>query len=508
MKNLCLMALCALLAVPAYAKQVHITLVQANDVYEMTPVNGGRYGGLARVQTVVNELRRQNPHTYTILAGDLLSPSAIGTAKIDGQRLNGKQMVAVLNVMGWQYLTFGNHEFDNGRNALLQRLGEARFTVFSSNVLDAGTGQRFAHTKDTVVFDVEGVKVGLVGITLESLAKDFVTIQDPLQQAKAAVARLRRTQQADIVILVTHQDLADDIKFAEQIPGVDLILGGHEHENIYLRRGPALTPIAKADANARSLYLHRLDYDTRDKSLSIASELKIIDDKIPEEPTVRQAADHWVEQAYAAFRAEGFEPRAQVAVVTEPLDGLEASVRNGQTRLTRLAAASGLAAFPTADLSLMNAGSIRIDDVIPPGVVTQYDAIRVFPFGGDFVLVSMPGDILKRALDMGVKNRGKGSFLHHANAVMTAQGWQIHGAPLDTDQVYKVAVSDFLIQQGDAGLEFLANNPRIVRLPPKPVGIRVAFMDLLRMRYASKAASLSQASTASPSVAGNWTGLH
>jgi 5'-nucleotidase/UDP-sugar diphosphatase len=487
MNKLCLILVCTVLAVPAYAKKVHITLVQANDVYEMTPVNGGRYGGLARVQTVVERLRRQHPHTYTILAGDLLSPSAIGTAKVDGQRLNGKQMVAVLNAMDWNYLTFGNHEFDIGRDALLQRLGEAKFSVFSSNVLDAVTGKRFANTQGSKLFAVEGVKIGLVGITLPALAKDFVTIEDPFKAAKAAVARLRQTQHADIVILVTHQDLAEDIRFAEQLSGVDLILGGHEHENIYLRRGPDMTPIAKADANARSVYVHQLDYDTEDKSLAIASELKIIDDKIPADPTVKQAADLWVEQAFAAFRAEGFEPHAKVAVVTDALDGREASVRNGQTLLTRLAADSALHAFPTADLALLNAGSIRIDDVIPPGVVTQYDAIRVFPFGGAYDLVSMPGDILKRALDMGLKNRGKGSFLHYANVTNTEQGWRIKGQPLLPEHSYTVAITDFLVSEGDSGLEFLARNPRIKRLPAKPVGTRLAFMNMLRARYSSRA---------------------
>jgi 5'-nucleotidase/UDP-sugar diphosphatase len=123
MKKVLWAALCALyFAFPGCgSREVNITLVQANDVYEMTPVNGGRYGGLARLQTLVKQLKRENPHTYTLLAGDLLSPSAIGTAKVNGERLNGKQMVAVLNAMGWDYMTLGNHEFDNGRASLLGR---------------------------------------------------------------------------------------------------------------------------------------------------------------------------------------------------------------------------------------------------------------------------------------------------------------------------------------------------------------------------------------------------
>jgi 5'-nucleotidase/UDP-sugar diphosphatase len=85
--------------------------------------------GLARVATLRQELLAENPNTFTVLAGDFLSPSALGTARVDGERLAGKQMVSVLNQMGLDYVTFGNHEFDISEAALRDRIAESTFQV-------------------------------------------------------------------------------------------------------------------------------------------------------------------------------------------------------------------------------------------------------------------------------------------------------------------------------------------------------------------------------------------
>ncbi len=505
MKNLSLLVLSLLICLPVSAKEVNITLLQANDVYEMTPVNGGRYGGLARVQTLIKQLKAQNPNTYSILAGDFLSPSAIGTAKVNGQRLDGQQMVAVFNAMGWDYMTLGNHEFDNGRAPLLERLKEAQFTVFSSNVIDQQTMKPFANTQGTLIFEVEGVKVGMAGVMLQSLSKDFVRIENPLVRATQAVAELKQ-QGSDILLLVTHQSLRDDIELAEAGLDIDLILGGHEHENSYLRRGLEFTPIAKADANARSVYIHQLSYDTDTKTLQVASTLRIIDEQIAEDPAIKHVVEQWQEKAFSAFRADGFEPSDKVADSPDPLDGLEASVRNKQTRLTELVASSALHAYPDADLSIYNAGSIRIDEIIPAGSVSQYDVIRILPFGGEYMEVSMPGDLLLKTLTAGEANRGIGGFLHWDNVTKSSAAkveatktvaWLIKGLPLDQQKNYRVAISSFLIERGDTGLQFLVNNPRIKRLSQAVVDARLALIDELRVTYPTAEAKVAGAGAAS-----------
>ncbi len=91
---------------------ITLKFVQINDVYEIAPLNGGEYGGLARVGHIRDSIKEKFPNTYLFLAGDFLNPSLLGTLKVDGERLNGKQMVDVLNALNVDLVTFGNHEFD------------------------------------------------------------------------------------------------------------------------------------------------------------------------------------------------------------------------------------------------------------------------------------------------------------------------------------------------------------------------------------------------------------
>ncbi|MGK7873421.1 MAG: bifunctional UDP-sugar hydrolase/5'-nucleotidase [Xenococcaceae cyanobacterium] len=452
-------------------KVVDITLVHLNDIYEITAVEGGKRGGLARVATLRQDLLAHNSNTYTILAGDAFSPSALGTAKVNGQRLAGRQMVAVMNALGFDYATFGNHEFDLPKDQFLQRLQESRFQWFSSNVLNAKTGEAFAGVPSSIILRVEDeqgavVRVGLIGVTLESNPADYVKYKNPIDSAREEVKELQG--QVDILVAVTHLSLAEDQQLAAEVPEIDLILGGHEHENIQQWRivsKPAQsaqcqengTPIFKADANARTVYIHDLHYNTANRCLEIESRLQPITEAISEEPRTAKVVQEWVEQGFQAFRENGFEPTEVIATTTEPLDGLESSVRNYSTNLTKLIAEAMLREVGDADLAVFNSGSIRIDDRLPAGEITEYDVIRVLPFGGKVLSVQMQGDMLKKVLDVGQKNRGTGGYLQTANVEQEKEtgSWLIQGQPLKLDLVYGVAINDFLVTGKEQNLGFL-----------------------------------------------------
>src|SRR6187200_3435981 len=96
-------------AVPAATA---ITFAHFNDVYEIDAVENGASGGIARLATTLDRLRRTSAPVVTTLGGDFLSPSALGTAVVAGERLDGRQMVDLLNTVGLQWATLGNHEFD------------------------------------------------------------------------------------------------------------------------------------------------------------------------------------------------------------------------------------------------------------------------------------------------------------------------------------------------------------------------------------------------------------
>jgi 2',3'-cyclic-nucleotide 2'-phosphodiesterase (5'-nucleotidase family) len=240
--------------------------------------------------------------------------------------------------------------------------------------------------------------------------------------------------------------------------------------------------------------------------LSIRPELVPITEGMPEDPALAAEAQRWVDLAFDAFRADGFEPDEPVTVTDEELDGRAATVRNRSDTLTDLIAEAMLRASPGADASVYNSGSIRIDDILPAGRVTQYDVIRVLPFGGDVVEVEISGALLRRVLDQGVANRGEGGFLQYAGITRTegpagagsssgsggdcdcgggAGAWTVAGAPLDDTRTYRVAFTDFLLTGREEGLGYLTlDNPEVKELGKRGDIRRVVITELQR-RYGS-----------------------
>ncbi len=472
------------LATPVLAEIVNINLLQLNDIYEITPVEGGTRGGLARVATLRQQLYKENPRTYTIFAGDGFSPSALGTAKINGIPLAGQQMVAVMNALGFDYATFGNHEFDLPENLFYQRLQESRFRWVSSNVSNS-KGQPFTGVPRSLVLNVKGdrgaiVRVGLIGVTLNSNQPQYVSYTDPIETAKQQVQALKG--KVDIVVAITHLSMESDRKLAETVPEIDIILGGHEHENIQQWRGRDFTPIFKADANARTVYVHKLSYDTTKRSLQINSHLMPITEKIPDEPKTAKVVKEWLERGYQAFRASGFAPEQEIAKMPIALDGLESSVRNESTKLTELIAEAMLKEVQDADLAIFNGGSIRIDDVIPAGPITQYDVIRILPFGGKIAAIEMNGALLKRVLDQGQANKGSGGYLQTAKVTkeISSGNWLINGQLLAPKKTYKVAINHFLITGKEKGLDFLNLQQSGIKLITEKRDICFAVIDQLK----------------------------
>ena len=151
----------------------------------------------------------------------------------------------------------------------------------------------------------------------------------------------------------------------------------------------------------------------------------------------------------------------------EPLDGREVEVRKEQTGLTKLVVASMLHAAPTANVALLNGGSIRVDDILYPPI-TQYDILRSLPFGGGIKVADMKGSLLLRALDAGRKNIGTGGFLQYNENLQydaASDKWMLGTAVLDPEKIYTVAISDFLFTGKEANLDFLTpDNPNVVKV--------------------------------------------
>ncbi|MCT7955937.1 bifunctional metallophosphatase/5'-nucleotidase [Laspinema palackyanum] len=448
-----------LLATPVFAEIVNLNLLHLNDINEITPPqNENARGGLARVATLRQQLLRENPHTFTLLAGDLLSPSGLGNAQIEGQAIAGQQMVAVMNTLGLDYATFGNHEFDLRKEQFYARLQESNFQWFSTNVSNE-FAEPFQQVPRSIIFEIAGeqgtvVRVGLIGVTLDLNRRNYVTYTDPIESAKTQIQQLQG--QVDILVALTHLSFEQDKQLAESIPEIDLILGGHEHENIQVWRGANLTPIFKSDANAKTVYVHRLSYDTTTQQLNIISELVPITQSIPEDLTVRQIINEWLEKGYQAFRDNGFNPDEVIATLTESLDGLDSRIRHQPTNLTRLLTQFLLNEVKNADLAILNSGAIRIDDVIEPGPITQYDILRLLPFPGLVMAVEMKGSLLEQVLNQGIENKGTGGYLQTANVQQDIDNnWMIADRLLKPTQTYTVVLPQFLVEGREQNLAFL-----------------------------------------------------
>jgi 5'-nucleotidase len=139
---------------------------------------------------------------------------------------------------------------------------------------------------------------------------------------------------------------------------------------------------------------------------------------------------------------------------------------------------------PDAEISIFNAGAIRIDDIIPVGPVTQYDVIRILPFGGKTVEVRMRGDLLGRVLAAGEQNAGSGGFLQRSGIEGSAvAGWRVAGAPLDPAHTYRVAIADYLLTGAEVGIEFLKRDTPGVQVVGERRDIRQAVIDEMRARW-------------------------
>lgn len=450
---------------------IQFAIVHVNDIYELAPLDGGRVGGMARLATIVRQLRANVPNLVVVHAGDFASPSLLSglSRQVDGRRvpIAGEQMVAAMNAVGFDYVTFGNHEFDIPEASLLARIDESDFRYLSANVRrrdpTSGDAVRFSQRGEPVpdfavhvltTPDGRRLRLAFFGLTLAFNPTDYVVYDDAFAAGERAWASAAGA--SDLVFALTHLSARQDRELARRIPALPLILGGHEHEDMLLTEGS--TTIAKADANARTVYIHWLSYHPASGRLDLWSQLVPITEDITDDPQVAALVDEWEATGDALIAALGYAPNEVIADFASPHDGREISVRTEPTDLGRLIACAARAADPLASqLAVVNGGSIRVDDMVV-GEVRQKDVLRILPFGGPIVHGRMSGRDLERLLRVGLDtNRGSGGYLQTTPNVGRADGgFTVDGAPLDSEQGYELTLPAFLAHGLEENLGFLA----------------------------------------------------
>jgi len=462
---------------------VRVTLLQVNDVYQFAPVDGGTRGGIARVATLRKQILTESPHTLFLLAGDTISPS------IESNTYKGAQMIEAWNAAGLDYATFGNHEFDFGPDVLRQRMNESKFKWLGANVIDKTTGKLFADTPEFVVREFDGVKIGLFGILLPETLQTSrpgpnVEIADPCTVAARVIPRIHAAG-AQVVVALTHLSMAEDKQLA-RCSGVDLIIGGHEHTLLESMAGHA--PIFKMTADAREL--GRIDLNIN----RATGRLDSIDWQVL--PVTKDIADDSsfvvINEKYGELLRSLDQPVGRTEVT---LDMKSEDVRTRETNMGDFIADAYREAT-SADVALVNGGSIRADTEIAPGILTKRDVLSIVPFNNKIVKVQVTGAALRRALEHGVASIGvEGQpgrfpqvsgirFSYDASRQPGARVTEIsiNGKPLDDRKLYSLAAANYVVKDAGDGYDMFRGAKLLIGPDQAP-----SESDILQKRIAAVA---------------------
>lgn len=483
--------------------KIEVNFVQINDVYEIAPLNGGREGGMARVAALKKKYVQQNPNTFLVIAGDFVSPSVFNSLTYMGKPVRGKQMVEAMNAAGMDIAMFGNHEFDIKEGELQDRMDESSFLWISSNAFHSIKGRSLPFIKRGLgalprsyimnLRDADGTtaRIGLFAIVLPFNKADYVSYTDQLETAKEMYNSLKDS--VDAVIAITHQSMEDDEKLAHAIPGLTTIIGGHEHDGRFKKVGDVY--ITKALANAKSAYVLKIDIDKITHKTNVTPKLEMVNEGVPLDSFTNLVVQKWNKVADDNINSLGFNARKVMIANSEPLDGREIEVRKNPTNLTKLIVAAMMDAAPKADVSILNGGSIRVDDVLQPPI-TQYDILRTLPFGGGISQADMKGSLLIKVFNAGRKNVGIGGFLHYNEGIhydAAGDKWYISDQLIDPAKTYRVAMAEFLFTGKEANLDFLnPKNPDVVKVYEEKTTPALADIRLAIVQYLEKNAQRYQ----------------
>ncbi|MFT3738209.1 MAG: metallophosphatase [Breznakibacter sp.] len=217
-----------------------LTILHTNDVHSQIdplPGNHSRFpgqGGFAQRASLIARVRAENPNTLLFDSGDIFQ----GTPYFN--YFKGKLEISLMNKMGYDAGTIGNHEFDNGVEELARRVSEANFPFLSANYDFSGTPMQ-GKTRPYQLFDVEGLRIGVFGLGIEltglvdpSRSSGTVYL-DPIKKANEVAGHLKEELGCRYVICLSHLGLEFDEEkvcdktLAKNCPHIDLILGGHTH---------------------------------------------------------------------------------------------------------------------------------------------------------------------------------------------------------------------------------------------------------------------------------------
>ncbi|SCZ02553.1 bifunctional metallophosphatase/5'-nucleotidase [Microvirga guangxiensis] len=451
------LGLSLLLSGTALAQEaVTIRFVQTNDIDRMSPEKGR--GGFAKLATVVKEEKAKG-NAFFVHAGDTISPSLLSGFD------KGAHVIDILNRMGVDAMTPGNHEFDLGDAVFRARMADAKFDVLTSNIVD-GDGAP-ANTKPEKIVDVQGVKVAFFGLTTEEtpIASSPGTIKfsSTIDTARAKAKDLR-AKGADIVVAVAHTPLEVDMIIARSA-GVDLIIGGHDEHLLAFYDGKVALTESESQANYVVVTELSVTKATKDgkTTVSWSPNFRIVDTaSVKPDPDIEAVVKGYEDKLSKELDVE-------IGVTETPLDSRRATVRGGEAAMGNLVA-DALRAAVGADVAVTNGGGLRADKEYPAGTkLTRRHFQAEMPFGNTTVLMEITGAKLKAGLENGVSQvRELGGRFPQVSGLTfevdmkeppgsRVKSLKVNGQDLDPAKTYKLATNDFMARGGDGYGAFAGN---------------------------------------------------
>ncbi|OTA18424.1 Adenosine synthase A [Xenorhabdus vietnamensis] len=486
-------------------KTYDITVLHTNDHHGHFWNNDYGEYGLAAQKTVVDSIRQEVAKKGGSVL--LLSGGDINTGVPESDMQDAEPDFKGMNLVGYDAMALGNHEFDKPLHVLYQQQKWANFPFLSANIYQTSTGKRLF--KPYVMFDKQGVKIAVLGLTTDDTAKvgnpaNFpdVEFRVPAEEAKKVIEELKKNEKPDVIIAATHMghyndghhgtNAAGDVEMARSLPAgyLDMIVGGHSQDPVCMSAenknykqvdyvpGTPCSPDRQngtwiVQAHEWGKYVGRADFQFRNGEFKLVHYQLIpinLKKKVTKEDgsTERVYYTHEIQQnpevlkVLTPYQDKGSQKLSvKVGFVDNKLEGDRSKVRFVQTNMAHLVLAAQMERT-NADFAVMSGGGIR--DSIEPGNITYKDVLKVHPFANQLVYVDFKGsEVLPYLTAVANMEKDSGAYGQFYNVSFVKDGKNISdvkigGKPLDPNKTYRMATLNFNAIGGDG-------YPRVDNLP-------------------------------------------
>ncbi|EES3188017.1 bifunctional UDP-sugar hydrolase/5'-nucleotidase [Escherichia coli] len=487
-------------------KTYKITVLHTNDHHGHFWRNEYGEYGLAAQKTLVDGIRKEvAAEGGSVL---LLSGGDINTGVPESDLQDAEPDFRGMNLVGYDAMAIGNHEFDNPLIVLRQQEKWAKFPLLSANIYQKSTGERLF--KPWALFKRQDLKIAVIGLTTDDTAKlgnpeNFTDIEfrKPADEAKLVIQELQQTEKPDIIIAATHMGHYDngehgsnapgDVEMARALPAGSLamIVGGHSQDPVCMAAenkkqvdyvpGTPCKPdqqngIWIVQAHEWGKYVGRADFEFRNGEMKMVNYQLIpvnLKKKVTWEDgkservlyTPEIAENQQMISLLSPFQNKG---KAQLEVkigeTNGRLEGDRDKVRFVQTNMGRLILAAQMDRTG-ADFAVMSGGGIR--DSIEAGDISYKNVLKVQPFGNVVVYADMTDkEVIDYLTAVAQMKPDSGAYPQFANVSFVAKDGKLNdlkikGEPVDPAKTYRMATLNFNATGGD-GYPRLDNKPGYV----------------------------------------------